>query len=133
MPNLYYDPEHFGLEKVVEFERSEPCYSFDTFVVWCHKETGTYYWGYDSGCSRHSRCSCPSPFEDLGYNETDSRTVNLLAVEEILSELGSGTVYQAAHVIIDSVGLSYDRDYSMSEIGPAMTALFRFESSRDKD
>lgn len=127
MPNLYYDPEHFGMEKVVEFERSEPCYSFDTFVVWYRKETDTYYWGYDSGCS------CPSPFEDLGYNETDSRTVNLLAVEDVLSELGVGTVYQAAHAIIDSVGLSYDRDYSMSKIGPAMTALFRFESSRDKD
>lgn len=127
MANIYYDPEHFGLVKVTEFERSEPCYSFDTFVVWYSKDNDTYYWGSDSGCS------CPSPFEDFGYNETDSLVVNLLAAEDVLNDLDCGTVYQVAHAIIDSVGMSYDNSYAMASSGAALNKLFKFESNLDKD
>lgn len=127
MANIYYDPEHFGLVKVTEFERTEPCYSFDTFVVWYSKDNGDYYWGQDSGCS------CPSPFEDFSYNETDSRVVNLLAAEDVLNELNCGTFFQVAHAVIDSVGVSYDHDYSVSSAGGALSELFRFEAALDKN
>lgn len=59
MPNIYYDPEKFGLSIVGEVEFSNDSYEFDTTVVWRDKN-GTLYCASDSGCS------CPSPFEDLG-------------------------------------------------------------------
>ncbi|WP_190822018.1 DUF7574 domain-containing protein [Saccharopolyspora pogona] len=62
-PDLYYNPENFGLRTIGEVEWSEPCYSFDLTVVWYHAESGKYYWASDSGCS------CPSPFEY--YNSLD--------------------------------------------------------------
>lgn len=46
-----------GLVHVTEFEKSEPCYSFDTFMVLFNPENKMYYYGEDSGCS------CPSPFD----------------------------------------------------------------------
>lgn len=66
MPNVYYNPEDFGLVIVGSTELSEPCYSFDTLVVWQHIETGEFYAAHDSGCS------CPSPFEDFsGVEDLD--------------------------------------------------------------
>lgn len=127
MANIYYDPEHFGVEKVTEFERSEPSWSFDTFVVWYAAETDTYYWGSDSGCS------CPSPFEDFGYNETDSRIVNLLAAEDVLNDLDCGTFFQVAHAIIDSVVSSYDQRFAMAGAVTALSELRKFEQSRLED
>lgn len=63
--DIYYNPEKFGLEKVGEFDWSEPDYSFDICVVWKAKR-GQYWIGNDSGCS------CPSPFEDVkDINELD--------------------------------------------------------------
>lgn len=59
--NVYYNPEKYGLEVVTEVEWSEPCYSFDTTIVW--KKGKKFYWASDSGCS------CPAPFED--YNSLD--------------------------------------------------------------
>ena len=127
MANVYYDPEHFGLVQVTEFERTEPSWSFDTFVVWYSKDNDDYYWGSDSGCS------CPSPFEDFSYSETDSLVVNLLAAEDVLNDLDCGTVYQVAHAIIDSVGMSYDNIYAMVSSGAALNELFKFESNLNKD
>lgn len=127
MANVYYDPEHFGLVKVTEFERTEPSWSFDTFVVWYSKDNDTYYWGSDSGCS------CPSPFEDFGYNETDSRTVNLLAAEDVLNELNYGTFFQVAHAVIDSVVSSYDQRFAMAGAATALSELGKFEAALYKD
>lgn len=56
-PDLYSQPEKFGLTPVGELNDPEANWSFDTFVVWKH-EDGKIYWANDSGCS------CPSPFED---------------------------------------------------------------------
>lgn len=59
-PDIYSNPESFGIEKVGEFDLSEPDYSFDIMAIWRRKqEDGTYEYGWldDSGCS------CPSPFE----------------------------------------------------------------------
>lgn len=60
-PDVYNQPEKFGIEVVGSIDLAEPCYSFDMFVVWKRpKPDGTYEFGWltDSGCS------CPSPFED---------------------------------------------------------------------
>ena len=45
----YYYPEKFDLVPVGEIEMSEPCYSFDTVVVWRHTPTGDVYTARDSG------------------------------------------------------------------------------------
>lgn len=75
-PDLYHQPEKFGLRPVFEYELREPCYSFDTFVMWKH-EDGPLYWAHDSGCS------CPSPFED--YTSLDDALLyNYYAIEEFL-------------------------------------------------
>ena len=56
-PDVYYQPEHFGLTPIGEIDDPEACYSFDKLVVWQHDD-GRLFWASDSGCS------CPSPFED---------------------------------------------------------------------
>lgn len=63
-PDVYYQPEKFGLTIVAEVDPSEE-YEFDITAVWKH-EDGRVFWGQDSGCS------CPSPFE--GYNNIDDLT-----------------------------------------------------------
>lgn len=70
--NVYYTPEKYGLELVVEVELAEPCYSFDTLAVWKNKD-GQFYLGTDSGCS------CPSPFES--YNGIEDLTGPLTVAE----------------------------------------------------
>lgn len=57
-PDVYYQPEEFGLKPVGEIEPAGLSYEFDIFAVWKDEE-GNYYWGTDSGCS------CPSPFESF--------------------------------------------------------------------
>lgn len=54
-PDLYNQPEAFGLTEVDELNDPDASWSFDKFVVW--KSEDGYYWGVDAGCS------CPSPFE----------------------------------------------------------------------
>lgn len=55
-PDVYHQPEHFGLTQIGEIDDPFGCYSFDYIVVWQH-EDGRLFWAEDSGCS------CPSPFE----------------------------------------------------------------------
>lgn len=57
-PDLYNQPEHFGLTVVGEAEDADASYSFDIFVVW-RDQSGQIYWASDSGCS------CPSPLRGL--------------------------------------------------------------------
>lgn len=59
MPNIYYEPEEFGLSIVGKVDFSSGYYEFDYLVVW-QDENGTLYYGEDNGCS------CPSPFEEFG-------------------------------------------------------------------
>ena len=58
MPNIYYEPEAFGLQEVAEIDYSTGSYEFDTRVVWKVKGHLIFYTARDSGCS------CPTPFED---------------------------------------------------------------------
>lgn len=57
-PDVYYQPENFGLTQVAQIEWAEPDYSFNMGVVWKDAD-GQLFYGEDSGCS------CPSPFEDF--------------------------------------------------------------------
>ena len=67
-PDVYYQPEKFGLTIVAEDDQDDS-YGFDKFVVW-KDVNSNLYWSTDSGCS------CPSPFEahgavaDLDYAKT---------------------------------------------------------------
>lgn len=56
-PDVYYNPENFGLTTVGSVYWYDGSYEFDMTVVWKDAE-GNFYWAHDSGCS------CPSPFED---------------------------------------------------------------------
>lgn len=56
MSNIYYNPEHFGLEIVDDIDFAD-AYEYDMVVVWYHQATNKYYWDSESGCS------CPTPFE----------------------------------------------------------------------
>lgn len=62
MPNIYYDPEKFGLKIFGDIDWSDGFYHFDQTVVWQDDE-GRLYYADDSGCS------CPSPFEGKGVDD----------------------------------------------------------------
>jgi hypothetical protein len=55
-PDVYHQPEHFGLEIVGEVEWSDGCYQYDMTVVW-KNAAGELFTADDAGCS------CPIPFE----------------------------------------------------------------------
>ena len=75
MPNVYYDPESFGLEIVAELEYSSGCYEFDTRVVWKDKKHKEFFTMRDSGCS------CPTPFEDYSLANLDKLDLTTLRKE----------------------------------------------------
>ena len=58
-PDIYYQPEEFGLELIGTYSHPDLSWEFEMVIVLRHKETGDLYWAQDSGCS------CPSPFEDF--------------------------------------------------------------------
>lgn len=122
----YYDAEKFGLEKIVDFELSEPCYSFDTYVVWYREDDGFYYWARDSGCS------CPAPFEDFAVNMEDDGTLSLPELERGLERLTWGNFIEALRAIVDTVEDQYDwsRNYARREASVAVAELAKFEMYR---
>lgn len=77
-PDVYHQPEAFGLQPVAEIDYSDGNYVFDTRAVWKHEASGNLYTARDSGCS------CPSPFED--YTSIDS--LEPADVEELRREAG---------------------------------------------
>lgn len=95
-PDLWHNPEKFGLTIVGDIEWSEPCYSFNTTVV-SVDDKGTYYVYSDSGCS------CPSPFESFTTLESaDLITTN---VREVIAKLEEylGTNDYAAGQVVDLI------------------------------
>ena len=75
MPNVYYDPESFGLEIVAELEYSSGDYEFDTRVVWKDKKRKGFF------TMRASGCSCPTPFEDYNLSNLDELDLTTLRKE----------------------------------------------------
>jgi hypothetical protein len=57
-PDVYHQPEHFGLTPIGSIDDPNASYSFDDLIVWQHTD-GRIFWAQDAGCS------CPSPFEDF--------------------------------------------------------------------
>jgi hypothetical protein len=80
MDNVYYSPEKFGLQEVMEINYCDAPYEFDFRVIWKDKH-GTLWTAKDSGCS------CPAPFED--YNGLDDlERVHLPYIKSELDESG---------------------------------------------
>lgn len=104
--NIYYSPEAFGIEEVFDVDKSDGCYQFDQFVIWRIKDTDSYVWGSDSGCS------CPSPFENDG-----------------LDTLSRGTLRDAINDALAWVKEDAESDYSWSS--DARRARKRIEEFRD--
>jgi len=103
-PDIYNQPEHFGIKPIGEFEWSQPDYSFDFTVVWQSTEDPSlFYWARDSGCS------CPSPFESYTTLEGDdwdpvykgtkheAIAVCLEALEELRPKEGNENYYAGAN------------------------------------
>jgi hypothetical protein len=79
-PDLYYQPEAFGITTIGEVSWHEESYEFDFTVVWQSKEDPKlFYWARDSGCS------CPSPFED--YTSLDHDGVEKGTRQEVCKAL----------------------------------------------
>lgn len=58
-PDVYYNPEKFGLTKIAELDFSSGSYEFNITAVFTQDGvTDRFFWASDSGCS------CPSPFEN---------------------------------------------------------------------
>jgi hypothetical protein len=57
-PDLYNQPEKFGLEIIGDIDWSMESYQFNMTVVLVDPSTGLFYTIDDAGCS------CPSPFEN---------------------------------------------------------------------
>ena len=91
-PDVYSQPEKFGLKLVAEIDYSDKDYQFDTRAVWLH-ESGKLYTARDSGCS------CPSPFED--YTSLEKLDiVNIVELERETQEKRSAQkVYVSAREV----------------------------------
>lgn len=62
----HYDEENdIKTTTLAEIYDPNACYSFDTFWIFKHDESGRIFYGSDSGCS------CPSPFENEHFNSPD--------------------------------------------------------------
>lgn len=80
--NIYYSPEHYGLEILGE-AADEPDWDFNMFVVWRDKDTGVLYYASDAGCS------CPSPFEDYNSKEDLTKAESIQQIHDALDEWSS--------------------------------------------
>lgn len=100
MSNVYYNPEHFGLEIVAEIEYSSGCYEFDTRVVWKQKSSRKCFTARDSGCS------CPTPFEDYHMGNIEPLNFQALRQEvngELTKEWGSNITAEQAQDFLAKV------------------------------
>ncbi len=80
---MYYNPEQYGMEIVVQLDDPDASYSFDMFVVWMRRSDGELFYGTDSGCS------CPSPFENVTGVEMLCQLGDMKSFERELTAWGS--------------------------------------------
>ncbi|QFG25469.1 hypothetical protein [Actinomadura sp. WMMB 499] len=96
-PDIYYNPEKFGLEIVGELEFLGG-YEFDTFVVYREVDTGRLGYAEDYGCS------CKSPFEDFKAEDiTFAERWGI--IEEARKEFNSRSEFYRECTEIDLVNL----------------------------
>jgi hypothetical protein len=82
-PDVYYQPEIFGLKRVGEVEWSDGSYQFDLSVVW-QDECGNLLYGEDSGCS------CPGIFEEYVNGAEDLEYVTFGQLQQRLEKRLAG-------------------------------------------
>ncbi|WP_431941638.1 DUF7574 domain-containing protein [Nocardia grenadensis] len=112
-PDVYYDPDKFGLIKVGELTLEEPDYSFNIGLVLYHPDTQNFYYVEDSGCS------CPSPFENFTSIESLGKPMKY---EELWLKLRSvkGSTYSPPETpIAIQASRIIDRAYAVS-LGAAL-------------
>lgn len=86
-PDIYYQPDKFGIQTIGEVEWDDESYQFNITAVWQSKEDPElFYWASDSGCS------CPSPFESFTSLEGDSydevfKGTKAEVIQHLLTEL----------------------------------------------
>jgi len=68
--NVYYEPEHFGLEMVDSLDEAHLSYEYNTLIVLKHKDSGRVFSAQDSGCS------CPTPFEGYAFHGPDDTNLS---------------------------------------------------------
>ena len=79
-PDVYNQPEKFGLTQVAMIDWDDEPYQFDMTVVWLHRKTNRLYMASDSGCS------CPSPFEDYKTMESLEALESISQIEAMVKE-----------------------------------------------
>lgn len=85
-PDVYYQPEKFGLQMIAELDYSNGYYEFDLRVVWRHAD-GVFYTARDDGYFY------PSPFENFErLDQLEVADLNKLAAE-IKQELEDAEKY----------------------------------------
>jgi len=98
MPDIYSDPESFGLEVFATLYEPNMSYEFNMFAVWIDRENRKLFYGSDSGCS------CPSPFEKVQCIQELNELKNLKAFEDDLHSWGDSFLdAQEISSIIDEV------------------------------
>jgi len=86
-PDLYHQPEAFGLRTIGEVEWDDDSYSFNITAVWqCKGDPKLFYWGSDAGCS------CPAPFEGFTSLEGDA-----------FAEVNKGTKHEVIKALLDEL------------------------------
>ena len=97
MSNIYYNPDHFGLEIVAELDLNDVPYQFDMVIVW--KDTvEKLWWAGDDGCS------CPSPFEDMGLADLNPLPETIAQLKESVSRGDFGDVSDFFRKVIPAMG-----------------------------
>lgn len=101
-PDIYYNPDTFGLTPVTEIEWDNECYQFNITAVW--EKDGEFWMASDSGCS------CPSPFENFeSLADAEGPYTRFQVIQELTS---------AANEILQS---AYRRDYEKEYISNEIT------------
>lgn len=92
-PDVYYQPDNFGLEMIGIINWDDEPYQFDITAVWYHPETELFYIGSDSGCS------CPGWFEDFTSLNDLEGPLTKQQVFDALNMLRSNTLSSAYRTI----------------------------------
>lgn len=101
----YFSPEEYGLESVgsVDWLRGEGCYEWEETTVLYHRETDTFYWEWDSGCSCDGPLDTVSSLDDLHsgklHEVAKHITDTLLEKLKAKKDVGGGLAMEATRVI----------------------------------
>ena len=110
-PDVYYQPEHFGLTVVGSVQWGEPDYDFHITAVWFDADKH-FFVASDSGCS------CPSPFEDF---ETVESLGKAMSKWEAASEL----LRRLQNYLDDSYESEDEKSEAISDVSDLVAKIVR--------